>query len=131
MHEDEKTILIETEQRAKANTHRIDKIEVSLKELNKENRAIYKIASSVEVMAQKIGTIDEKVDDIKKKVDDTATAQQNSEKNFLQKISEIEHAPEEQLSKNVNSIKVGITTSIITFVATGVIAAVVALIVSK
>ena len=62
MHEDEKTILIETEQRAKANTHRIDKLETSLKELNKENRAIYKIASSVEVMAQKIGTIDEKVD---------------------------------------------------------------------
>lgn len=131
MHEEDRTILIETEQRAKSNTHRIDKIEASLKDLNKENRAIYKIATSVEVMAEKIGAIDEKVNDISEKVDRTAFAQKDSEERFLQKISAIENSPAQRLSKNVNAIKVGVMTSIITFVATGVIAAVVTLIMSK
>lgn len=131
MHEDEKTILIETEQRAKANTHRIDRLETEIKQLEGENRAIYKIATSVEVMAEKIGAIDEKVDNINKKVDDTATAQRNAENSFLKKISEIEHAPDEQISKNVNAIKIGVTTSIITFVATGIIATIATLIMQR
>lgn len=122
MTDDEKTILIETEQRSKSNAHRLDKIENDIKDLNEENKAIYKIATSVEVMAEKIGNIDNKVNEISRKVDETSDAQKESENRFLQQISNIENAPAKQVAKNVNSIRLTIATSIITFIITGLLA---------
>ena len=122
MTDDEKTILIETEQRSKSNAHRLDKIENDIKDLNEENKAIYKIATSVEVMAEKIGNIDNKVNEISRKVDETSDAQKESENRFLQQISNIENAPAKQVAKNVNSIRLAIATSVITFIITGLLA---------
>lgn len=122
MTNDEKTILIETEQRSKSNAHRLDKIENEIKDLNEENKAIYKIATSVEVMAEKIGNIDNKVNEISRKVDETSDAQKESENRFLQQISNIENAPAKQVAKNVNSIRLTIATSVITFIITGLLA---------
>ena len=122
MTDDEKTILIETEQRSKSNAHRLDKIENEIKDLNEENKAIYKIATSVEVMAEKIGNIDNKVNEISRKVDETSDAQKESENRFLQQISNIENAPAKQVAKNVNSIRLAIATSVITFIITGLLA---------
>ena len=42
MTEQETVLLIETEQRCKSNTHRIDKLEGELKEIQSEQKAIYK-----------------------------------------------------------------------------------------
>ena len=47
MTEQETVLLIETEQRCKSNTHRIDTLEGELKEIQSEQKAIYKIATSV------------------------------------------------------------------------------------
>ena len=49
MTEQETVLLIETEQRCKSNTHRIDNLEGELKEIQSEQKAIYKIATSVEL----------------------------------------------------------------------------------
>ena len=51
MTEQETVLLIETEQRCKSNTHRIDNLEGELKEIQSEQKAIYKIATSVELIA--------------------------------------------------------------------------------
>ena len=125
MTEAERTILIETEQRSKSNSHRIDSIEEDIKEMKEENKAIYRIATSVEVMAEKLGNIEEKVDETKRKVDETAKAQRATEDRFLQRVAEIENAPAVQTAKNINEIKVKVITAIITFLVTGILGSII------
>ena len=60
MTEQETVLLIETEQRCKSNTHRIDNLEGELKEIQSEQKAIYKIATSVELIAQRVSNIERK-----------------------------------------------------------------------
>ena len=57
MTEQETVLLIETEQRCKSNTHRIDNLEGELKEIQSEQKAIYKIATSVELIAPRTNRI--------------------------------------------------------------------------
>lgn len=117
----ERIILIETEQRSKSNSHRIDGVKNDLEKIKEENKAIYRIATSVEVMAEKLGNIEDKVDETKRKVDETAEAQRISEKRFLQRIAEIENAPAGQTARNVNEVKIKVVTAVVTFLITGVL----------
>ena len=121
MTDGERIILIETEQRSKSNSHRIDGIENDISKMKEENKAIYRIATSVEVMAEKLGNIEDKVDETKHRVDETAEAQRISEKRFLQRIAEIENAPAGQTARNVNEVKIKVVTAVVTFLITGVL----------
>ena len=56
MTEDETKVLIKTEQRSKANEHRIDKLESDVDNLQKNQNAIYQLAASVQVIAQQTKT---------------------------------------------------------------------------
>ena len=125
MTENERIMLIETEQRSKANSHRLDSVQNSIDKMKEENKAIYKIATSVEVMAEKLGNIEDKVDETKRKVDETAEAQRASEERLLQRVSNVENAPAKQTANNVNSIRLSIVTAVVTFLVTGVAAALV------
>ena len=125
MTENERIMLIETEQRSKANSHRLDSVQNSIDKMKEENKAIYKIATSVEVMAEKLGNIEDKVDETKRKVDETAEAQRASEERVLQRVSDVENAPAKQTANNVNSIRLSIVTAVVTFLVTGVAAALV------
>lgn len=125
MTENERIILIETEQRSKANSHRLDNVQNSIDKMKDENKAIYKIATSVEVMAEKLGNIEDKVDETKRKVDETAEAQRASEEKLLQRVSDVENAPAKQTASNVNSVRLSIVTAVVTFLVTGVAAALV------
>ena len=125
MTENERIMLIETEQRSKANSHRLDSVQNSIDKMKEENKAIYKIATSVEVMAEKLGNIEDKVDETKRKVDETAEAQRASEERLLQRVSDVENAPSKQTANNVNSIRLSIVTAVVTFLVTGVAAALV------
>ena len=122
MTENERIMLIETEQRSKANSHRLDSVQNSIDKMKEENKAIYKIATSVEVMAEKLGNIEDKVDETKRKVDETAEAQRASEERLLQRVSDVENAPAKQTANNINSIRVSIVTAVVTFLVTGVAA---------
>ena len=113
MTEQEKTTLIETEQRSKSNSHRIDDLEADMKEMQKEQKAIYQIASSVEVIANRVGTIEGKVNDTNEQVS-----------KLSEKVNETANQPYQQVAKNVNSIKVAIISAVCTLIATGVISAV-------
>lgn len=125
MTENERIMLIETEQRSKANSHRLDSVQNSIDKMKEENKAIYKIATSVEVMAEKLGNIEDKVDETKRKVDETAEAQRASEERLLQRVSDVENAPAKQTASNVNSVRLSIVTAVVTFLVTGVATALV------
>ena len=87
MTEQETVLLIETEQRCKSNTHRIDNLEGELKEIQSEQKAIYKIATSVELIAQRVSNIEGKVDDTNRKVDAQAKAWQETERKLSEKVT--------------------------------------------
>ena len=116
-------IIFETEQRSKSNSHRIDSLEDDVKEIKEENKAIYKIATSVEVMAEKLGNIEDKVDETNRKVDETAKAQRATEARFMERIENVENRPANQIAKNVNAIKLAAITTGVTFLITGALAA--------
>lgn len=113
MTEQEKTTLIEAEQRSKSNSHRIDDLEADMKELQKEQKAIYQIASSVEVIAHRVGTIEDKVDDTNAQVS-----------KLSEKVNDAENKPYQQVAKNVNSVRIAIITAVCTLIATGIISAI-------
>ena len=119
MTEQETVMLIETEQRCKSNTHRIDNLEGELKEIQSEQKAIYKIATSVELIAQRVSNIEGKVDA-------QAKAWQETERKLSEKVTETENQPYKQIAKNVNSVKVAIITCICTLLVSGIIGAIIA-----
>ena len=121
MTEQETVLLIETEQRCKSNTHRIDNLEGELKEIQSEQKAIYKIATSVE-----LSNIEGKVDDTNRKVDAQAKAWQETERKLSEKVNETENKPYKQIANNVNTVKVAIITCICTLLVSGIIGAIIA-----
>lgn len=125
MTEQEKVTLIETEQRSKSNTHRIDNIELELKEIKNDQKAIYSIATSVEVIAQRVSNIETKVDDTNNKVDAQTKAWQETERKLADKVNETENKPYRQIATNVNSIKVAVITCICTLLVSGIIGAII------
>ena len=125
MTEQEKVTLIETEQRSKSNTHRIDNIELELKEIKNDQKAIYSIATSVEVIAQRVSNIETKVDDTNNKVDAQTRAWQETERKLADKVNETENKPYKQIATNVNSIKVAVITCICTLLVSGIIGAII------
>lgn len=126
MNEQEKVSLIETEQRSKSNAHRLDNMEAEIKEIKNDQKAIYSIATSVEVIAQRVTNIEAKVDDTNSKVDAQTKAWQETERKLTEKVTESENKPYKQLAGNVNSVKVAIITSICTFLVSGIIGALIA-----
>lgn len=117
--------LIETEQRSKSNTHRIDNIEAELKEIKNDQKAIYSIATSVEVIAQRVSNIEEKVDDTNNKVAAQTKAWQETERKLADKVNEAENKPYKQIANNVNSVKVAVISCICTLLVSGIIGAVI------
>lgn len=121
MTEQERIILIETEQRSKSNTHRLDAMEAEMREIKNDQKAIYKIATSVEVIAQRVSNIEDKVDDTNNKVNAQTEAWQETER----RLTETQNEPYKRTANNVNSVKVAIVTAICTFLATGILGAII------
>ncbi len=113
--------LIETEQRSKANSHRIDSLEKDLDLLKSDQKAIYAIATSVEVIAERVSHIEQKVDETGDKLDAQADAWRETEKKLSDKISEAEHKPEKNIASDVNHIKLAVITAVCTAIATGLL----------
>jgi Fic family protein len=126
MNEDNVALLIETAERARSNSHRIDGMEERMKSYETEQKAIYKIATSVELMTQQLKHIDEKVDHTNDKLDAQNQAWKESEKRLSDRISENEAKPLRQTADNINKIKVAVITAVCTAMATGALAAIIA-----
>ena len=92
-----------------------------MREVNNDQKAIYKIATSVEVIAQRVSNIEDKVVDTNAKVDTQAKVRQETER----RLTEPQNEPYKRTANNVNSVKVAIVTAICTFLATGILGAVI------
>lgn len=98
------------EQRSKSNTHQIEEIKEEIKEIKEENKAIYDIASSVKVMAERLGNIEDKVDE-------TAEGLKRTEA----KLGQIEKAPFEKTVGNLEKIRIAVITTVCTGIAVSIV----------
>lgn len=122
--EEEIRLLTETEQRAKSNSHRIDGLSEEIKEVKSNQKALYQIATSVGVIAQRVSNIEQKVDETNRKVDEQNKALKNAEL----KIDENAHEPALRTYDSVNKAKAAFIAAAASIVAGGVIGAIVAFI---
>ena len=128
MTDQERVMLIETEQRSKSNGHRIDKLEDDIEAVKEEQKAIYKLVTSVELIAQRVGHIEEKVDDTNKKVNEQREALLETEKRLTEKINDSETQPYKDTATRLTTLKWALITAICTLVLSGVVTAVVSFI---
>ena len=117
-------ILTETTERAKSNTHQISELKDEVREIKKEQKAIYDIASSVKIMSESMANIKEDVIAVKEsqeqfsqKVKEDIEEVKESQKELTNKIDNIEQKP----YKNWNKLKSTIIGGVATAVGTGAI----------
>lgn len=109
--------LARIDQLSKVNKERIDKIDAEIADIKNDQKAIYKIATSVEVMAERIGHIEEKVDST------------NSQLGSLSdRVSQNEKEPLKRNSDNVNTVRMCVITGMISVIISAVVNAIVQLI---
>ena len=65
MTDDEKVMLVESDQRSQSNTHQIEDIKLDIKQIKEDQKAIYDLTSSVKVIADNIINMKEDIKDIK------------------------------------------------------------------
>ena len=111
--------LQETTDRAKSNTRQIDEIKEEVREIKKEQKAIYDIASSVKIMSESMANIKEDVIAVKEsqeqfsqKVKEDIEEVKDSQKELTNKIDNIEQKPYKHWSKLKSTIIGGVATAV-------------------
>lgn len=134
MTEQERTILIETEQRSKSNQHRLDSMEDEVHSLRDEQRAIYKIAASVEVIADQTKRTQEEVKNMSLKLDKQSDDWRETKETLEEQISETEHrvveiqnTPANRIAENYDKIKVAVITAFCSGIATYILSKLIAM----
>lgn len=121
MNGENERVLIETKERAKSNTKRIDSLEREIQMIKEDQKAIYEIATSVKVIAERVSYIEEKIDETGIKVDTQIEEWRKTESKLANRIAESENASGNQLVKNINALKLSVITAICVAVATGLL----------
>ncbi|CAB1252398.1 protein of unknown function [Ruminococcaceae bacterium BL-6] len=138
MTEDEKVMLVETEQRSKSNTYQINEIKSDIKEIKEDQKAIYQLTTSVKLIAQNIVHIQEDVNEIKQgqtdlsaKVDtqikDIKSDVEVRVNNVKDKVNHIEKAPYDEYIKTKHEVKVKVLVGVVSTIALGAISTLIAL----
>ena len=117
MTENEKTVLIETEQRSKSNQRRLDRHESEIKDIREENKALYELSTSIKLIVQDMSGIREDLKDVKQDMSDV----KNGQDKLAAKVSEIEHKPAEETAAMWGKVKIAVITAIATMLATGAV----------
>lgn len=99
-----------------------DEHKEDMAELREKQEAVYDIASSVKVMAERIGSMNDVLHDTNKKVDGIAKAQIDSEEHLKKKISELENKPAKDALETSKKIRMEIILMIVSFLVGGVLA---------
>lgn len=125
MTEQERTMLAKTEQRAKSNSHRLDVVEEEMGKLRDEQKAIYKIAASVEVIADQTKRTQEEVSKLNLKIDKQSADWRESENELEEhllatdhRVEELQNKPSKKLAENYEKIKVAVITALCSGAAT-------------
>ena len=120
MNEDDKTLLIETSERAKSNTHQIEEIKADIKEVKEDQKAIYELTSSVRVIAENVSNMKEDISDIKNKQNDANDKIDRLEKTPYQEYQKTKHDIKVNvISKILSGIGLSLISILITLIATG------------
>lgn len=111
--------------RVQANEDAIKEIKEQMHEATEERRVIHKLATSIEVIAERIVQIDNKVDMTNQKIDDQVHMWQREseriekeEKALAERIDAVENEPYKRTAKNLNSIWIAVITAVCTLTAT-------------
>ena len=81
--------LTEVDARSKSNSHQIDELKDEVKEIKKENKAIYELTSSVKLIVQDMATIKDTVNEVKdgqKILEDKMDVQISEVKQKIEKV---------------------------------------------
>jgi len=101
MTEDDKVVLIETEQRSKSNTRQIEEIKADIKEIKEDNKAIYDLTYSVKGILEKMTDMKDSIVDIK----------QGQEK-LSKKVDDLERKPLKEFEQTKHDLKVKILAGV-------------------
>ena len=112
------------EQRSKSNTHQIEGLKEEMKEMREENKAIYDIACSVKVMAERLGNIEEKVDKVDEAMKRNEEKADEAMKRNEQKLIQIENAPSKETACNLEKVKIAVITAVCTSAAVAIATAI-------
>lgn len=114
-------ILIETQERAKSNTKRLDSLEEEVREIKSEQKAIYEIASSVKVLVERVGHIEGKVDETSRKIDIQTEQWRSAESKLSSRISEAQTERDHHTAEGVDKVRLAFITAICSALATALI----------
>lgn len=111
------------EEQTAAHGRNIEAIQNDIAAIRKDQKAIYDLNTSVQLMVQKMTNMTEKLDD-------TNTDVKNLSKEMSDvktQLAEVDVKADRQVAKNWNQIKVAIITAVCTLLATGVVTAILSL----
>lgn len=117
VNEDDKTLLIETSERAKSNTHQIEEIKDRIGKLEDKTEDIHRIATSIEVVCNDIGYIKQGQVDLTNKVDNLSEKVDSQIKeikcdvdakvgNVSSKVEQLKLEPLEEMKKDKHEFKI-------------------------
>lgn len=109
--------LAEVEQRSKSNTHAIEELKESIKEVRSEQKAIYEINANIKLMAQSVASVKEDVSDMKEDISNTNKEVKDDIGKVKERISAIESKPDKDTASTYRKYKDTIIAMIVTGVA--------------
>lgn len=125
MTDQERTALAKAEQLSESNAHRLDVVENEVGKLRDEQKAIYKIAASVEVIADQTKRTQDEVSKMSLKIDkqsaDWHASESELEEHLLKtdhRVEELQNTPSKKLAENYEKIKVAVITALCSGVVT-------------
>lgn len=125
MTDQERTALAKVEQLSESNSHRLDVVEGEVGKLRDEQKAIYKIAASVEVIADQTRRTQDEVSKMSLKIDkqsaDWRASESELEEHLLEtdhRVEELQNTPSKKIAENYEKIKVAVITALCSGAAT-------------
>lgn len=103
---------------------RIDALEDRIGKLEEKWDAIYKMASSIELLAQRLGYVERNVSGIDKKLDNLYNTFNETDKRVTNRIIDAEYRPYKETHDAYSGIKVSLVTSALSFVICGILGAI-------
>lgn len=123
MSEDIEARMARVEEQTAANGRNIESIQNDIAGIRSDQKAIYDLSTSVQLMVQKMTHMTEKLDDTNSDVKNLSKEMSG----VKAQLAEVDVKADRQVAKNWNQLKVAIITAICTLLATGVVTAILSL----
>jgi len=128
MNEDEKTLLISTNERGKSNTHQIDEIKADIKTIKEDQKAIYDLTTSVKIIAENVSNMKDDLKEVKQGQINLSGKLDTQIQDVNNKVAELKLEPLEEMKKDKHDLKIEILKQSIGYIITGLVGVIGALI---